>query len=182
MIEQYEKQPPEFETYFSEKVKVVGYPMIGELQKGMYRDFQVIINVCDEYYADYGLAVMSSGKEYNWFPMCEFNKDMGIVSIYGALTVLYQSWKRDKRVLLHCHAGANRSPTVQACFYFMMTGKHMIARSTNMLSHNLNKHLPDREYMEAFLQRCKEAFDYSDKYIGGMLDWVIDVDMKKNIV
>ncbi len=169
------------EEYLQSKIKVVGYPMIGEFEKE-YKDFDVIINVSDEYYCDYGRKVMTLGKEYHWLPMGESEKDMGINSIFAALYVMYQSYLRGHAVLLHCHAGANRSPTVQACFYFMMTDNHIeekrdekgFIRDGNMLSYNAGKHLPDIAWIENWLRKCRYAFDNPQCFIGGLFDWTID--------
>lgn len=67
-----------------------------------------VINVSDSPCAtfDYQLKVPSF-----WFPINE----IGVWSYYpffGAIRVVNEYWKGDKSVLIHCHAGANRSPSV----------------------------------------------------------------------
>ncbi len=134
-------------------------------------------------YTSYAAKVMQSGREYYWSPLGECGKDMGLNSLFAALSVMYQSYHRDKKVLLHCHAGANRSPTAYACFHYMMTGTHLgekrdengLIWESNMLLYNCNaKHLPHEEWMKIWLTRLKAMFDDFDRYIGGMFDWSVD--------
>lgn len=166
-----------FHEYFESHIKVSRFPMIREFST-LYKGIEVVVNVSDEYYAPYGSAVMGMGVEYHWLPMGETGKDMGMNSIFAALNVMYQSYLNDKKVLLHCHAGANRSPTVQACFYYMMTDEHFADNTNkkrdNMLNYNIGRHLPNREYMENWLKKCRHAFDNPNQFIGGMFDWTID--------
>ncbi len=147
----------------------------------MYKDYEIVINVSDECYIAMAAKIQLLGKQHYWFPMGESGPDMGRNSIYGALYVMYQAYIRSNTVLLHCHAGANRSPVVQACFHFMMTGEHIkeerkngLIYNGNMLYHNAGKHLPTMEGLEKWLTKCKFAFDNPDSFIGGMFDWTMD--------
>lgn len=67
-----------------------------------------VINVADSPCAsfDYQLKVPSF-----WFPINEIAQ-WGHSPFYGALRVVNEYYKGDKPVLIHCHAGANRSPSV----------------------------------------------------------------------
>lgn len=67
-----------------------------------------VINVADSPCAtfDYQIHVPSF-----WFPIHEIGK-WGYVPFFGALRVVNEYFKGDKPVLIHCHAGANRSPSV----------------------------------------------------------------------
>ena len=71
--------------------------------------------------------IMKDGKLNYYFPMGESGELMGLNSIYGALQVLHSiyTWNTKWKVLLHCQAGKNRSPTILAAFYYMMTGEHL---------------------------------------------------------
>lgn len=174
-----------FIEWFAGKLKVVGYPTLEELidKKERYASFDLIINVSDEFDIGYANQVWDIGhKQYFWFPMGEMHKDMGIVSMFGALQTMHSAYDKSFSILLHCHAGANRSPTVQAAFYFMMTGQHLNdtemtgkgrLKANNMLLLNCGKHLPELEKMEKWLKACKEAFDNPQSFIGGMYDWTI---------
>lgn len=67
-----------------------------------------VINVADSPCAsfDYQLHIPSF-----WFPINEIGQ-WGHSPFFGSLRVVNQYYKGDKPVLIHCHAGANRSPSV----------------------------------------------------------------------
>lgn len=172
-----------FSEWYANRLKVVGYPVLGEVtaEQGKYKDYDVFVNVSDEYWMDYAAEFWKLGKQNHWFPMGEAHGDIGLVSIYGALCVMHQAFQRNLSVLLHCHAGINRSQTVRACFHYMMTGEHLpveragqFIKADNMLQFNCEHcHLPEMPKMEAWLKHCKEAFDNPEKFIGGMYDWTL---------
>jgi protein-tyrosine phosphatase len=172
-----------FSEWYANKLKVVGYPVLTEVtaEKGKYKDFDVFINVSDEYWMDYVNEFWKNGKQNHWFPMGEMHNDIGLPSIFGALCVMYQATERNLSVLLHCHAGINRSQTVKACFHYLMTGEHLpiekkgrFIKADNMLQYNCEqKHLPELSKMELWLKACKKAFDNPEKFLGGMYDWTL---------
>ncbi len=169
---------PDFKEWYETKLKVVGYPVLSEVTatEGKYKDYNVFINVSDEFWMDYVGKFWEAGKQNYWFPMGEMHNDIGLVSIYGALWVLYQAYERNLSVLLHCHAGINRSQTVRACFHYMMGSGHIQETDikSNMLQLNCkSKHLPELPTMELWLTACKEAFDNPEKFLGGMYDWTL---------
>lgn len=176
-------EAPDFKDWYAKKLKVVGYPLITDVtsERGMYKDYEVFINVSDEYWMSYVNEFWRLGKQNHWFPMGELHEDIGLTSIFGALWVLYESHKRDLAVLLHCHAGINRSQTVRACFHYMMATEHLptervgsFIKADNMLEYNCTyKHLPPMPQMESWLRACKEAFDNPERYLGGMYDWTL---------
>lgn len=134
----------------------------------------MIINVSDDFYLGNSEEILNEGKLNYYFPMGENVKDMGLSSMFGALQVLYEIYKWDPewKVLLHCSAGINRSPTVKDAFYYMMVGDHLTPSCR--LIHNCNKNnLPELSKMEIFLNKCKEAFDNSDQFLGGKYDWIM---------
>lgn len=172
----------EIKKLISENIIVDRFPFNREIQSGgKYGDCQVIINVSDDFYLGNSEDIMREGKLNYYFPMGESGNSMGLNSIFGALQVLYEisKWNPIWKILLHCQAGLNRSPTVKSAFYYMMTGEHEPIKSNdgtcnNKLIMNCTKgHLPPIEQMELFLRKCKEAFDNSEKFFGGMFDWVM---------
>lgn len=174
------KEKPEIKDWISNKLKVVGYPVLNEVKNdaGKYKDYDVFINVSDEFWMDYQKEFWSIGKQNHWLPMCENSTDIGLSSIFGALQIMYQAYERDLSVLLHCHAGINRSQTVRAAFYYMMLGEHIhvekLIGSTNMLKANCKAgNLPDISKMELWLLKCKEAFENPEKFLGGMYGWTL---------
>lgn len=105
-----------FNEWFSNHLAVRKWPSYDYVKK-----FDYVINVSDEHQK----IVQTLSTRYFWFPMSECSKDMGMSSIYGALTILYEAYESNSNVLLHCHAGVNRSVTIAQLFYFMMTGMHV---------------------------------------------------------
>ena len=168
--------------FISENIIVDGFPTSKEIKVGgKHNVCQVIINVSDEFYLGNSEAIMKEGKLNYYFPMGESGELMGLNSMFGALQVLYQiyTWNPEWKVLLHCQAGRNRSPTIKSAFHFMMLGEHEYNETdegcvNNRLIDNCKReHLPPLEKTELFLSKCKEAFDNSHMFFGGMFDWVM---------
>lgn len=165
-----------FEHWFNHNLVTGAFPIKGNQRD--FSDFDVIINVSDEYYDDVDLELTSLGCKTFWFPMNE-RKENGINSIYGACLILYKAFKKDKFVYSHCHAGLHRSIVVKCCFYFMMTGRHFdsfYSGYVNPLYYDcVNKRLPELHKMQGFLLEMKLNFDDLEDCLGGVLD-----DLKSN--
>lgn len=71
--------------------------------------FCACINVSDSICATFDLQEI--GMPSYWFPINEIAQ-WTHAPFYGALKVVNKYFKGDKPVLIHCHAGANRSPSV----------------------------------------------------------------------
>lgn len=165
----------EIKKWMENNLIVDRFPVGAEVREnGKHSDVRVIINVSDDFYLGNSEEIMKSGKLNYYFPMGESSSSMGISSIFGAMHVMYEvcKWNPEWKILIHCQAGRNRSPTIADAFYFMMTGEH--SEENCRLKYNCEKsHLPELKLMENFLTKCKEAFDNQHKFIGGMYDWVI---------
>ena len=171
--------------FINENIIIDRFPTSKEIKvDGKHQDCQVIINVSDEFYLGNSEEIMQEGKLNYYFPMGESSEIMGLNSIYGALQVLHQiyTWNPTWKVLIHCQAGKNRSPTIKAAFYYMMLGEHepnllsdnnVLLRNNRMIDNCKREHLPSIEKMELFLSKCKFAFDNTNKFLGGMFDWVM---------
>ena len=152
----------DFNDCFKNKLVVGGHPYgINDFD---FNKYDYIINVSDEY------------RPYRpdnsfWFPMNECTQDIGINSMYGALTILNRAFERNLTVYLHCHAGVNRSRTVWCAFYYMKTGKHINAEWTphkNVLIRNcFYGHLPPIDKTEKFLFELNNMFNH-EKYNFGL--------------
>lgn len=174
--------------FISEHIIVDGYPSLYEITKGKYQDCNAIINVSDEFVLSHSEVMAKKRILSYYFPLGETIDIMGMNSIYGALQVLYQIYTcyPEWKILLHCQAGANRSPMIKAAFHYMMIGEHIEEKTksglilkSNMLIWNCEKkHLPEIKTMELFLNKCKEAFDNSYSFFGGMFDWIMEETFK----
>lgn len=172
----------DFNKWFAEKLIVARYPVLQEIMLGgIYAGIDLFINVSDQYYLPFVMKLALMGKATNYFPMGERSSDIGLSSLYGALQVLYQAYTENYSVLLHCQAGMNRSPTVRCAFYYMMTGEHIpeitnsfdIIIQSNRLADNAGEHLPTLEWLEAWLKKCRFAFENPGKFLGGQYDYCI---------
>lgn len=153
-------------------ILVSGYPKPADFLPGaIYEDYKVVINVSDEFSIKHHDALLNLNIRSFYFPMGELIPDMGLNSLFGALNVLYLY--RNEKILLHCHAGRNRSPTVYAAYYFMLNNTHLPGNN-KLLKNSSNNHLPPLYKMEVFLKNCKAVFDQTFVFAGGAYDWVIE--------
>lgn len=166
-----------FTEWFNAKLKVTRYPLPSEIKESKPK---YVINVSCEYIASNQKMCMDNGIKYFWFPMDEVSGDIGLNSLFGALQILWIAEQENAKVILHCHAGANRSPTVMEAYYFMRTKKHLIKEiskekketlkkmfpgtdladyKNNRLLNNIEMgHLPAKSKMEDFLKKTEEHF------------------------
>lgn len=158
-----------FKDWFENNLKVDRYPTPQECRD---MDYDIIINVSDEYIDACMVKALEVGKMYHWFPMSECTSNMGLNSIYGVLQILSNAEKGNKKVFLHCHAGVNRSPTVRECYYYMRTGKFLEESEKRVrIADNIKAgHLPAICKLETFLKECGEAFKKDETMRGGHLD------------
>lgn len=146
-------------------ITVSRYPLPSEIAKS---DFEVIINVSDEYIDSCQKAAKSKGIDYFWFPLSEVTQ-MGLNSIYGALQILYIAHSENKKVLLHCHAGACRSVLVYELFAFLINGA--FSQDAKVVYECISENvLPNIENIKIFLCECKAAFEQEIAQKGGCLD------------
>lgn len=166
-----------FKEWFDKKLKVTRYPLPQEIKKS---SVEYVINVSCEYIASCQKVCMDNGIKYFWFPLDEFSSDIGLNSIFGALQILWIAEQENASVILHCHAGANRSRLVAEAYYFMRTKQHLFKEATeeskaifekmfganknaehqnNRLLNNIeNGYLPSKNKMETFLKKAEESF------------------------
>lgn len=180
-----------FNEWFISRLIVNRFPLPAEILKA---DYKYIINVSDEHISYCHDAAMEAGIKYFWFPMNECTGDIGLNSLYAALQILWQAEQEKAKVLLHCHAGVNRSPTVRDAYYFLRTKKHRevivfdeeaeerlaewlnigksINGKNNRLLENIEQgHLPSIRKLESFLVHCETQFKKEETHRGGGLDW-----------
>ena len=174
-----------FKEWYKNKLRVERYPLPTELQKTKAK---YVINVSDEYMPINHSVCMERGIKYFWFPMDEVSSDIGVNSIFGALQILWIAEKENAEVLLHCHAGANRSPTVADAYYFLRTKTHLMRTkskedvefmeklfvdykddgkgftNSRLLDNMEQGHLPCKNKMESFLKDLEQYLLKQDEF------------------
>jgi len=152
------------ETWFNQNLLIAGYPYPDDIRNGKYKNADIIINVSTEYYYFIAEWCAKNGKVYAYFPMTELAYDMGVHAIYASMQVLFEAERNNKKVLLHCMAGMNRSPTVKEAYYYMRTGKMLERKMQNggiirnkFQDNCLYGFLPSLPKMQAFLTAMHEG-------------------------
>ena len=107
---------------------------------------------------------------------------MPLESIYGALKIMWVAEKQNQALLLHCHAGKNRSVMIADCYHFLITATHrkknqkdlLYAQNTpNRIMPNIDDgQLPGIYKMEEFLECCLETFSDSFTDTERPIDWI----------
>jgi hypothetical protein len=161
-----------FKNWFDSILIVGGFPF--NVNKDFDpTDYDISINVSDEWYPNIEAQIQEVFCKTYWFPMNEAIGDIGLNSIYGAILILRRAEERNLRVYLHCHAGVNRSRIIQAAYYFLRTGEHY----DNVYGGYLNPllaacargYLPDKDNFEKFLIELDNKIQ-NHKNLGGTLD------------
>ena len=159
-----------FLEWFEKKLIVGAFPV--KVNKRFNPDdFDIVVNVSDEWYFDIEQELREKFIHTYWFPMNECKRDIGLNSIYGAMVILSRAEQRNLSVYLHCHAGCNRSRVVQAAYYFMRTNHQLETDRggfVNMMVAACSRgYLPPKAEMEGFLGNVASNLKNMQ---GGILD------------
>ncbi len=73
-------------------------------------NYSAVINVSDTPCATFDYQ--KEGIPSFWFPIHEVSSFWGYMPFIASLKVVNEYYKGDKPIVLHCHAGANRSPSI----------------------------------------------------------------------
>jgi hypothetical protein len=159
-----------FKEWFEKKLTVGGFPYKVN-QRFEAKDYDIVINVSDEWYLVYEQMIRECFTSHYWFPMNESKKDIGLNSIYGAMVILRFAENRNLSVYLHCHAGVNRSEIVRAAYYFMRTNKQIETQQGTYINKLVaacsRGYLPPKAEMESFLGHVASNIKNMQ---GGILD------------
>ena len=157
-----------FQEWLSSKVQISKFPTVDEIQAGKFDACKYRVNVSDIYRPEIDLMFNKMGTVNFWFPQGEAF-GIALESLYGALRIMWEAENQDQSLLLHCHAGNNRSVLVADSYYFLRTQKQRqqdqprltyAKNNPNRLLLNIDDgQLPGIFKMEEFLQGCCESFD-----------------------
>lgn len=166
----------DFKKWFEEKLTVSSFPhkehvdfskfkglkIVYAYKTEFFSKYAIVINVSDFSSLDYHDIITMDKALYYWFPLNEIKGDIGLNSIYAALNILYDAYKNNWSVLLHCFNGSNRSKLVAACFHFMITGEHIHQGNpkyyNRIYSNSAKGKIPLLPDMEQFLRNCYKVF------------------------
>ncbi len=167
--------------WFYNKVTVSRFPELADIHAGKFNDCKIRINVSDIYRPEVDDAFFRLGIHNNWFPLGH-SFGMPLESIYGALRIIRTAEQQGQSVLLHCHAGRNRSVLVADCYYFLSTMTHREKNQKNLVyaKNNPNRIIPNVDdgqlpgiyKMEEFLDCCRETFSDSFTDSERPIDWI----------
>ena len=97
--------------------------------------YSAVINVSDSPCATFDYQ--KSGLPSFWFPINEI-EFWGHSPFYGAIKIVNEYYKGDKPILIHCHAGANRSPSV--AFAILLAKGYTVTEAEESLDYpNISK-------------------------------------------
>ncbi len=83
----------------------------------------LVINVSSKFFEDVYITCSNKNIPYFWFPMSE--KSENNINILAVIEVIKQIHHSNKRIIIHCEAGKNRSVTMAQIYYYYKTGKFM---------------------------------------------------------
>ena len=170
-----------FQEWFSSKLAIRKFPTVEEILSGSFDAFKYRINTSDIFRPEIDAAFKQLGVESFWFPQGEAF-GMSLESLYGALRVMWEAELQNYPLLLHCHAGRNRSVMAADSYYFLRNQKHRkenqpgltyAENSPNRLLLNVDDgQLPGIFKMEEFLDGCRKSFEETFTENERPLDWI----------
>lgn len=152
------------------------------------KNYSVVINV-----ADTECAIpyfQNAGIPSYWFPICEYGY-WGYSPFFGALRATQDHYDGIRNVLIHCHAGAHRSPVV-AFVLLRAYGKTAEEAETLLEYPNLNDiflrdvkkgRIPEDivEFLQTSMKDTSLSLKDTGQYMGKTSDFYGDVDDCKYI-
>jgi protein-tyrosine phosphatase len=133
------------------------------------KNYDVIINVSDHLDAGLSSWLCANAIEHYWLPFGE-SYGMPLENIFAAMQILWRAESEQKKVLVHCMAGRNRSWMISDCYRYMMTGEY--DETSAMMLNVKDSQLPGIYRLELFLQKCLEVFNNPEVAGGALIDWV----------
>lgn len=156
--------------WFLEKLIIRPYLQVEEVENhDIFGGVDIVINVSGRFNDDVSALVQSKNVQYYWFPIKVAGVyDTGLNSLYEALKVLYSAEKQDKKVILHCMLGNNRSRTVAEAYHYSRFHEHLEDPYKGYKSHLFynceNSFLLSVEEIEFFLLNLEHYNNFYELY------------------
>lgn len=132
-------------------------------------DYDIVLNVSDFLDPELEDFLLANGIKGYWLPLGEAY-GMSLENIYAAMLILWRAERDNKRVLLHCIAGRNRSKMIYDCYIYMMTGEY--DEGSAMMLNVKDNQLPGIYRLEVFLQKCLEVIKSPEIADSAFIDYV----------
>jgi len=170
----------DIDVWFNEYVMVISHPAIYDHDDKLH-DVDIVINVSDYFDMKFNMMLLSRCIQSFWFPVGEAF-GFPLENIYAAMLIMWHAEKKQKKLLLHCMSGKNRSIAVADCYYYLRVGRHRPDNSKNiiygrskpnqLLENIRDNQLPGVYRMEVFLDKCREVFERPEVAEMAYVDWV----------
>ncbi len=170
-----------FHEWFTGKLTISKFPTVEEIQTGRFGTFKYRINVSDLFRPEIDTEFKKLSIDSFWFPQGEAF-GMSLTNLFASMRIMWEAEQHNYPLLLHCHAGKNRSVMVADSYYFLRTQSHRKENqldlsyaedNSNRLILNIDDgQLPGVFKMEEFLESCRETFGTAFTEKERPLDWI----------
>ena len=149
-------------AYSFAKITVRPYPNICDINNCWIftKDTAAVINVSQKEKKEITDAIIRKNMEYHHFPLAEEVHDIGWENLLRAVRTIARYDAQEKRIIVHCNGGQNRSRTVVEAFHFVKTGKHITDEYKGFMNHLIynssSGYLPCIEEIESTLQQLAD--------------------------
>ncbi|MBR2064490.1 MAG: dual specificity protein phosphatase family protein [Bacteroidales bacterium] len=152
-------------TYTFAKVSARGYLTKADLSNNwiITDDLGLVLNLSERKDEDAARFLADRDVAYIWFPLTEEAADMGYRAILEAVREMIDYAEKDKRIIVHCDFGNNRSRTVIEAFHFAIMRYHLDDEYKGFQNHLIynskSGHLPPMNQIEEDLIRIADDMD-----------------------
>lgn len=152
-------------TYTFAKVSARGYLTKADLSNNwiITDDLGLVLNLTERKDEDTARFLAERDVAYIWFPLKEEAADMGYRAILEAVREMIYYAEQDKRIIVHCNFGNNRSRTVVEAFHFAIMRNHLDDEykgcQNHLIYNSKSGHLPPMSQIEEDLIRIADDMD-----------------------
>lgn len=152
-------------TYTFAKVSARGYLTKADLNNNwiITDDLGLVLNLSERKDEDAARFLADRNVAYIWFPLKEEVADMGYRTILEAVREMLEYAENDKRIIVHCDFGNNRSRTVVEAFHFAVTRFHLDDEykgcQNHLIYNSMSGYLPPITQIEKDLLKIADEMD-----------------------